>query len=50
MGMTMDQVKQIMGNPAQTKVKGPITEWQYFTPSKIEVKFQNNQVIGTEMH
>jgi hypothetical protein len=49
-GMTMDQVKQIMGNPAEMKVKGAITEYKYYTPQKVEIKFQNNQVMGVEMH
>ena len=49
-GMTMDQVKQIMGNPAATEVKGAITEYKYFTPQKVEIKFQNSQVIAVEMH
>jgi hypothetical protein len=49
-GMTMDQVKQIMGNPAEIKQKGAITEYKYYTPQKVEVKFQNNLVMGIEMH
>jgi hypothetical protein len=49
-GMTVDQVKQIMGNPTEMKVKGAITEYKYYTPQKVEIKFQNNQVIGVEMH
>jgi hypothetical protein len=49
-GMTMDQVKQILGNPAETKVKGAITEYKYYTPQKVEVKFQNNQVMAVETH
>jgi multidrug efflux pump subunit AcrA (membrane-fusion protein) len=49
-GMTVDQVKQIMGNPAEIKQKGQIMEYKYFTPQKVEVKFQNNQVIAVETH
>jgi SmpA / OmlA family len=49
-GMTMEQVKQIMGNPAEIKQKGAITEYKYYTPQKVEVKFQNNQVMAVEMH
>ncbi len=49
-GMTIDQVKQIMGNPAEIKQKGAITEYKYYTPQKVEVKFQNNQVTAVEMH
>jgi hypothetical protein len=49
-GMTIDQVKQILGNPAEIKQKGAITEYKYYTPQKVEVKFQNNQVMAVEMH
>ena len=49
-GMTVEQVKQIMGNPAEMKIKGAITEYKYYTPQKVEIKFQNNQVMGVEMH
>jgi hypothetical protein len=48
--MTIDQVKQIMGNPTEIKQKGAITEYKYFTPQKVEIKFQNNQVMAVEMH
>ena len=49
MGMAATQVQQIMGAPAQTKQKGAITEWKYFTPQgKVEVQIQNNQVVGIE--
>jgi hypothetical protein len=49
-GMTVDQVKQIMGNPAQIEQKGQVMEYKYYTPNKVEVKFQNNQVIAIESH
>jgi hypothetical protein len=49
-GMTTDQVKQIMGDPTQTSQKGQIVEWKYFTPQKVEIKFQNNQVMAIETH
>ncbi|HSO72675.1 MAG TPA: hypothetical protein VLR91_08515 [Thermodesulfobacteriota bacterium] len=49
-GMTIDQVKQIMGNPAEIKQKDAITEYKYYTPKKVEIKFQNNQVTAVEMH
>jgi hypothetical protein len=49
MGMASTQVQQIMGAPAQTKQKGAITEWKYYTPQgKVEVQIQNNQVVGIE--
>ena len=51
MGMASAQVQQIMGAPTQTSQKGAITEWKYFTPQgKVEIKIQNNQVVGIERH
>ncbi|MBI5582829.1 MAG: hypothetical protein HY892_03300 [Deltaproteobacteria bacterium] len=50
MGMTVDQVKQIMGNPAEMKQTGAMMEYKYYTPQKVEVKFQNNQVVAIETH
>ena len=51
MGMSSAQVQQIMGAPGQTKQKGSITEWKYYTPQgKVEVQIQNNQVVGIERH
>jgi len=51
MGMTSEQVQQLLGAPGQTKQKNQMLEWQYFTPQgKIEVKFQNNQVVAIERH
>lgn len=49
-GMTTDQVKQIMGDPAQISQKGQMVEWKYYTPQKLEIKFQNNQVMAIETH
>lgn len=45
-GMTSDQVLQILGNPAKVEQEGQYTEWKYYTPQgKIEVYFsQNNRV------
>jgi hypothetical protein len=49
--MTQEQIQQLMGAPGQTKQKGQVLEWKYFTPQgKVEVKFQNNQVIAVEKH
>jgi hypothetical protein len=48
-GMASAQVQQIMGAPSTTEQKGAITEWKYLTPQgKVEVKIQNNQVVGIE--
>ena len=50
-GMTQEQIQQIMGAPGQTSQKGQVLEWKYYTPQgKVEVKFQNNQVIAVEKH
>jgi len=50
-GMTQEQIQQLMGAPGQTSQKGQVLEWKYFTPQgKVEVKFQNNQVIAVERH
>jgi len=50
-GMASAQVQQIMGAPAQTEIKGAITEWKYMTPQgKVEVKLQNDKVIAVERH
>jgi cytoskeletal protein RodZ len=50
-GMTSAQVQQIMGAPAQTEIKGAITEWKYLTPQgKVEVKLQNDKVTIVERH
>jgi hypothetical protein len=49
--MTQEQIQQLMGAPGQTSQKGQVLEWKYFTPQgKVEVKFQNNQVIAVERH
>ncbi|MEW6185803.1 MAG: outer membrane protein assembly factor BamE [Thermodesulfobacteriota bacterium] len=51
MGMTSEQVQQIMGAPSQTKQKGTKLEWEYFSPQgKVEIEFLNNQVSSIEKH
>jgi len=51
MGMTGDQVRQMMGNPTQIKQEGAYVEWKYYTPSgKLEIKFQNDRVAFIERH
>ena len=50
-GMTSDQVRQLLGNPAKWKQEGLETEWKYYTSQgKLEVKFQNDRVIRLETH
>ena len=48
-GMTGEQVQQIMGAPGQIKQEGAELEWKYFTPQgKVEVKMSNNRVSAIE--
>jgi outer membrane protein assembly factor BamE (lipoprotein component of BamABCDE complex) len=50
-GMTSEQVRQLLGNPAKWKQEGIETEWKYYTSQgKLEVKFQNDRVIRLETH
>jgi outer membrane protein assembly factor BamE (lipoprotein component of BamABCDE complex) len=50
-GMTSEQVRQLLGNPAKWKQEGMETEWKYYTSQgKLEVKFQNDRVIRLETH
>jgi hypothetical protein len=50
-GMTPEQVQQIMGTPEQLYQKGFI-EWKYSsTPQgKVDIRFQNNKVILVERY
>jgi outer membrane protein assembly factor BamE (lipoprotein component of BamABCDE complex) len=51
MGMTPEQVQNIMGPATQTKQKGTKLEWEYLTPGgKVEIEFLNNQVSSIEKH
>lgn len=51
-GMTSEQVQQIMGAPGQTKQEGLQLEWKYFTPQggKVEIKMLDNRVTAIERH
>ncbi len=51
MGMTSEQVQQIMGAPAKTEQEGSMVEWKYYTQTgKVEIKLQNNKVVAIERH
>jgi outer membrane protein assembly factor BamE (lipoprotein component of BamABCDE complex) len=51
LGMTSEQVRQLMGNPTMAKPEGQFVEWKYYTPQgKFEVKFQNDRVISFSSH
>lgn len=48
-GMTSEQVRQIMGAPGQIKQEGSELEWKYYSPQgKVEVKLLNNLVTAIE--
>ena len=48
-GMTSEQVQQIMGVPGQTKQERSGLEWKYFTPQgQVEVKMLDNRVTAIE--
>lgn len=50
-GMTSQQVLQLMGNPGRTKQEGAMLEWEYYTPQgKFEVYFQNDKVARISTH
>jgi hypothetical protein len=47
-GMTMEEVRQTLGNPARLERLGGAVEWEFFSPDgKFEVRFQNNKVVST---
>ena len=50
-GMTPEQVQQIMGSPDQLYQKGFI-EWKYSNPQggRVDIRFQNNKVILVETY
>jgi hypothetical protein len=51
MGMTSDEVSQIMGSPNETKTRRGRVEWEYHTPQgKYEIKFQNDRVVEIERY
>jgi hypothetical protein len=51
MGMSSQQVLQLLGNPTKVKPKGQYVEWEYWTGGrKFEVKLQADQVVAIENH
>ena len=50
-GMTPEQVQQIMGSPDQLYQKGFI-EWKYTNPQggRVDIRFQNNKVLLVETY
>jgi hypothetical protein len=50
-GMTSQQVQQVMGNPARTEQERGQVEWKYYTQQgKFEIYFQNDRVVSTKWH
>ncbi len=50
-GMTSQQVLQILGNPSRVKQESQHTEWEdYGLQGKCEVKLQNDKVVRVERH
>ena len=44
-GMTTEQVRQLLGNPAKIEHEGQMVEWKYYTPQgKLEIYFQADKV------
>lgn len=51
MGMTSQEVLQLLGNPTKSKQKHQETEWEYYTPEgKFEIEFQMDKVVKMERH
>lgn len=51
MGMTSQQVLQLIGSPGRTKQEGAMVEWEYYTPQgKFELHFQNDRVARISNH
>jgi hypothetical protein len=50
-GMTSQEVMQILGNPSRVKQERQYVEWEYYTPQgKFEVKFQGDRVAYISRH
>lgn len=50
-GMSSQQVLQLLGNPTKVKPKGQYVEWEYWTGgTKFEIKLQADQVVAIERH
>jgi hypothetical protein len=51
MGMSSQQVLQLLGNPSKVKPKGQYVEWEYWSGGrKFEIKLQADQVVAIENH
>lgn len=50
-GMSSQQVLQLLGNPSRVKPKGQYVEWEYWSGGrKFELKLQADQVVAIENH
>jgi hypothetical protein len=51
LGMSSEQVRQLLGNPTAVEPEGSYVEWKYLTPQgRYQVKFQNDRVVGFKMY
>lgn len=51
MGMTSQQVQQLLGSPTKIKQKHQEVEWEYYTSQgKFEIEFQMDKVVKIERH
>lgn len=51
MGMTSQEVLQLLGNPTKSKQKHQEAEWEYYTPEgKFEIEFAMDKVVKIEKH
>jgi outer membrane protein assembly factor BamE (lipoprotein component of BamABCDE complex) len=50
-GMSSQQVLDILGKPGRVKQEGQHTEWEYYHPQgKCELKLQNDRVVSVKRH
>ncbi len=51
-GMSSQQVVQLLGNPSRAKQEYQTTEWEYYMPQggKVEVHLQNDKVVSMRQH
>jgi type IV secretory pathway VirB10-like protein len=48
-GMTTEQVRQLLGNPSKIEQEGQMVEWKYYTPQgKVEIYFQADRVASVK--
>lgn len=49
LGMTTEQVRQLVGNPSKVEQKGQKVEWKYYTSQgKLEIEFLADKIASIE--